>query len=384
MLFCWCANSVKWCTLVKKISQHASYHISCSKSSQNPFLLKAQCQAALLRLDKAERKPTTSTRHKAKAAAQFARPFASKWGATKTSVIGAVGIFQPLAVVAKSDCKICKLRPEIQKWKEFSGEVRIPNVQCSHPQVHGTTKSVLSRDRMLCEPQSTKVNGNAMANSPAKKEGMSRREGCAEWARPLSHIGCSITVYNWSWNVDMLLTCAVRQSPAMECRDRKLQHVWRIDLMPKWYLTQPSNLAIKSGMVTLAWQMCPKRDQLENLWGFGVLLDSFGTLPYTFSKFYILDMTRSKHNNHATRKSVSPELRLRFFSDSCAEHLDFAWLLYERPGDPKFPAPFSKDPTFASAQATMSTSRALSIGTRFSTCQCTQMPDSHACTLFLI
>lgn len=59
----------------------------------NPFLLKAQGQAALLRLDKAERKSTTSTRHKAKAAAQFARPFASKWGATKTSVIGAVGIF---------------------------------------------------------------------------------------------------------------------------------------------------------------------------------------------------------------------------------------------------------------------------------------------------
>lgn len=114
------------------------------------------------------------------------------------------------------------------------------------------------------------------------------------------------------------------------------------------------------------------------------LLDSFGTLPYTFSRFYILDMTRSKHNNHATRKSVSPELRLRFFSHPCAEHLDFPWLLYERPGDPKFPVPFSKDPTFASAQATMSTSRALSIGTRFSTCQCTQMPDSHACTLFLI
>lgn len=145
-----------------------------------------------------------------------------------------------------------------------------------------------------------------------KKEGMSRREGCAEWIMPLSHIGCSITVYNLSWNVDMLLTCAVRQSPAMECRDRKLQHVWRIDLMPKWYLTQPSNLAIKSGMVTLAWQR-----------GFGVLLDSFGTLPYTFSRFYILDMTRSKHNNHATRKSVSPELRLRFFSHPCAEHFDF-------------------------------------------------------------
>lgn len=65
--------------------------------------------------------------------------------------------------------------------------------------------------------------------------------------------------------------------------------------------------------------------------------------------------------------------------------IDFAWLLYERPGDPKFPVPFSKDPTFASAQATMSTSRALSMGTRFSTCQCTQMPDSHACNLrFLV
>lgn len=102
-------------------------------------------------------------------------------------------------------------------------------------------------------------------------------------------------------------------------------------------------------------------------------------------RFYILDMTRSKHNNHATRKSISPELRLRCFSHPCAEHLDFAWLLYERPGDPKFPVPFSKDPTFASAQATMSTSRALSMGTRFSTCQCTQMPDSHACNLrFLV
>ena len=85
--------------------------------------------------------------------------------------------FQP-PVVAKSDCK---LRPEIQKWNEFSGEVRIPNVQCSHPQVHGTTKSVLSRDRMLCEPQSTKVNGNAMWQTlQLEKEGMSRREGCAE------------------------------------------------------------------------------------------------------------------------------------------------------------------------------------------------------------
>lgn len=106
--------------------------------------------------------------------------------------------FQPLAVVAKPDCK---LRPEIQKWNEFSGEVRIPNVQCSHPQVHGTTKSMLSRDRMLCEPQSTKVNGNAMANSPAKKGG-NEQKGRLRWVNY-----ALVTYWLQYYSIQLVLKC---------------------------------------------------------------------------------------------------------------------------------------------------------------------------------
>lgn len=163
MLSCWCANSVKWCTLVKKFLRmyHTTFHaepISTQGSRPGGFAALGQSRAQIHHLHAAQSKGSSTVR----------QALRIQMGCYQNLGDWSCRHFQPLAVVAKPDCK---LRPEIQKWNEFSGEVRIPNVQCSHPQVHGTTKSMLSGDRMLCEPQGTKVNGNATANSPAKKGG---------------------------------------------------------------------------------------------------------------------------------------------------------------------------------------------------------------------